>query len=113
MKNAKNVMTKAWSIARSAQSKFGGSVKQYFAMALKQAWIIVKMLPMYIKLEKKNGISLDKVTFYNGKVRYAVSELHDSEWFDSVIEAMEVFKSWVQEKEDEYKMNMVVAYTLI
>lgn len=98
MKNAKNAMVKAWNIARSAQKKFGGSVKQYFAMALKQAWIIVKTAPIYVtlKTEKFTGVCLDKVTFYNGKVRYAVNHGTDFEWFDSVIEAMEVFKSWVQ-----------------
>jgi hypothetical protein len=38
----KNVMVRAWEIAKDGQSKFGGSVKEYFAMALKMAWAEVK-----------------------------------------------------------------------
>ncbi|GGN67657.1 hypothetical protein GCM10007971_38680 [Oceanobacillus indicireducens] len=38
----KNVMTKAWEIARNGQKKFGGKVKEYFAEALKMAWAIIK-----------------------------------------------------------------------
>ena len=38
----KNVMVKAWEIARKGAARFGGSVKSYFAQALKMAWAIVK-----------------------------------------------------------------------
>lgn len=38
----RNVMRKAWEIAREGQKKFGSKVKEYFAQALKMAWIIVK-----------------------------------------------------------------------
>jgi len=38
----KNVMKKAWEIAKRGQEKFGGNVKEYFAEALKMAWAIVK-----------------------------------------------------------------------
>lgn len=34
----KNVMIKAWEIAKTAVIKFGGSSKEYFAEALKMAW---------------------------------------------------------------------------
>jgi hypothetical protein len=37
-----NVMRKAWEIARAAQKKFGGKVREYFAEALRMAWRIVK-----------------------------------------------------------------------
>ncbi|NGP58131.1 hypothetical protein FLT15_10445 [Paenibacillus thiaminolyticus] len=33
-----NVMTKAWEIAKEGVKKFGGSVKEYFAAALRMAW---------------------------------------------------------------------------
>ena len=36
------VMKRAWEIAREGQKKFGGKVKEYFAMALKLAWKEVK-----------------------------------------------------------------------
>lgn len=38
----RNVMTKAWEIAREGQKKFGGKVSEYFAEALRIAWRIVK-----------------------------------------------------------------------
>lgn len=34
----KNVMKRAWEIAREGVKKFGGKVKEYFAVALKLAW---------------------------------------------------------------------------
>lgn len=37
-----NVMKRAWEIAKEGQKKFGGKVKEYFAQALRMAWIIVK-----------------------------------------------------------------------
>src|SRR5690625_2402189 len=36
------VMRSAWDIARKGQSRFGGSVKEYFAEALRIAWAIIK-----------------------------------------------------------------------
>lgn len=38
----KKVMVQAWAIARAGQKAFGGNVKQYFAEALKMAWVIYK-----------------------------------------------------------------------
>lgn len=38
----KNVMSKAWAIAKKAQSRFGGKVSEYIAGALRQAWEIFK-----------------------------------------------------------------------
>lgn len=38
----KNIMTAAWAIARQGAAQFGGSAKEYFAAALKQAWANVK-----------------------------------------------------------------------
>lgn len=38
----RNVMKKAWEIAREGVRKFGGNVKEYFAEALRMAWKIVK-----------------------------------------------------------------------
>ncbi|EMA6344833.1 hypothetical protein U3450_003889 [Bacillus cytotoxicus] len=37
-----NVMAKAWEIAKQGVKKFGGKVKEYFAIALKMAWAQVK-----------------------------------------------------------------------
>ena len=38
----KNVMVRAWEIAKAAVVKFGGKVKEYFAQALAMAWKEVK-----------------------------------------------------------------------
>jgi hypothetical protein len=38
----KNVMKRAWEIAKEGQKKFGGKVKEYFAIALKMAWAETK-----------------------------------------------------------------------
>lgn len=38
----KNVMTRAWEIAKEAVVKFGGKVKEYFALSLRQAWSEMK-----------------------------------------------------------------------
>lgn len=34
----KNIMTRAWEIAKEGQVKFGGKVSEYLAEALKMAW---------------------------------------------------------------------------
>lgn len=36
--NLKNIMTAAWTAARAAAGKFGGSSRAYIAEALRQAW---------------------------------------------------------------------------
>ncbi|NJP37207.1 hypothetical protein [Alkalicoccus luteus] len=38
----KNVMTRAWRIAKDGQAQFGGSVKEYFAQSLVISWDIEK-----------------------------------------------------------------------
>lgn len=50
----KNVMVRAWEIAKGAVVKFGGSVKQYFAQALAMAWKEVKetIVPEHFGLVK-------------------------------------------------------------
>src|SRR5699024_902516 len=48
----RNVMKKAWEIAREGQKKFGGKVSEYFAKALKIAWAIVKQVKEKLTLEE-------------------------------------------------------------
>ena len=38
MTNLKNIMTRAWEIAREAVANFGGKVREYIAEAMKMAW---------------------------------------------------------------------------
>ncbi|MGN7402714.1 hypothetical protein ACTHO0_22935 [Cytobacillus praedii] len=38
----KNVMTRAWEIARRGATKFGGKIKEYFAQSLVIAWAEIK-----------------------------------------------------------------------
>lgn len=46
----KNVMKRAWEIAREGFIKFGGKVVEYFAEALKLAWLEVKSANPEIKI---------------------------------------------------------------
>lgn len=81
----RNVMKKAWEIAREGVRKFGGNVKEYFAEALRMAWALVKkgMEIGYQSLPGKNGacffvvndveglevnLLTEKKNFYNGKM---------------------------------------------
>jgi hypothetical protein len=50
----KNVMTRAWEIAREGQKRFGGNVKEYFAQALRLAWAEVKA-PKKVEVELKGS----------------------------------------------------------
>lgn len=42
MTNLKNIMTRAWEIAREAVANYGGKAVEYIAEALKMAWAEVK-----------------------------------------------------------------------
>ncbi|WP_054955030.1 hypothetical protein [Paenibacillus dakarensis] len=46
-----NVMTVAWKIARRGATIFGGSAKDYFAEALKQAWTNIKAAKARVTFE--------------------------------------------------------------
>lgn len=46
-----NVMTVAWTIARHGAKVFGGSAREYFAEALKQAWANVKAAKARVTFE--------------------------------------------------------------
>lgn len=50
----KNVMTRAWEIAKEAVAKFGGKVKEYFALSLKIAWEEIKV-PTSVTVELVSG----------------------------------------------------------
>lgn len=47
----KNVMTRAWEIAKEGVKKFGGKVKEYFAQALVMAWAEVKNAAQTFEIE--------------------------------------------------------------
>lgn len=51
----KNIMTKAWEIAKKGQENFGGKVKEYFATALKMAWTLAKKVDNTVELELREG----------------------------------------------------------
>ncbi|KYG88971.1 hypothetical protein A0U40_14845 [[Bacillus] sp. KCTC 13219] len=50
----KNVMTRAWEIAKEGAAKFGGKAKEYFAVALKMAWAETKK-PTVVTIELVSG----------------------------------------------------------
>lgn len=49
-----NVMIRAWEIAKDAVIKFGGNVKEYFALSLKMAWTEIKA-PVAVTVELVSG----------------------------------------------------------
>jgi hypothetical protein len=51
--NKKEIMSKAWEIAREGQKAFGGKVSEYFAESLKMAWSQAKSTIDIEVLEKK------------------------------------------------------------
>lgn len=87
--NKKEIMSKAWEIAREGQKAFGGKVREYFAEALKMAWAQAKngldiealekkgfnrwtkgeMDRMYFNLEKAGALELDY--YKSGNLRSA------------------------------------------
>lgn len=73
----KNVMKRAWEIAREGVKKFGGKVKEYFAEALKMAWA-----------EFKKGVKKVSKSEAMRKMKKAVKEFR-KEFFDGYIAHME------------------------
>lgn len=89
MTTKKEIMSKAWEIAREGQKAFGGKVSEYFAEALKMAWAQAKngldiealekkgfnrwtkgnMDRLYFNLEKSGDLELDY--YKNGNLRAA------------------------------------------
>ena len=85
----KEIMSKAWEIAREGQKAFGGKVSEYFSQALKMAWAQAKnsinvedlekkgfnrwtkgdMDRLYFNLEKSGDLELDY--YKNGNLRAA------------------------------------------
>ncbi|APC45797.1 hypothetical protein PQA02_gp25 [Streptococcus phage CHPC577] len=57
----KEIMTKAWKIAKNASTKFGGKAIEYIAGAMKMAWAAIK----------ENGTSLAKFQAVEAKMRKA------------------------------------------
>ncbi|MBY9080968.1 hypothetical protein KIH86_02900 [Paenibacillus sp. HN-1] len=51
----KNIMVRAWEIARTAVVRFGGKVQEYMAMALRQAWAEARK-PVEMGLSLVRGI---------------------------------------------------------
>lgn len=88
----KQVMVKAWEIARGGANKFGGNVKEYFAAALKMAWEIVKNVEEEVKVfvssieSGKRGLWVAKITGtckqYNLKREFLQHDAVDGNWLD-------------------------------
>lgn len=68
----KNVMVRAWEIAKAAAVKFGGKVKEYFAQALAMAWAEEKNIT-----EEHFGFT--KIKNVNGVLHFAVTDIEGLE----------------------------------
>lgn len=62
-------MSRAWRIARQGAKKFGGSVKEYFAVSLKMAWAEVKAEEE--NAEKEEEIALPELTGTEKQIAWA------------------------------------------
>ena len=58
----KNVMTRAWQIAREAVKNFGGKVKEFFSQSLKMAW-----------KEAKGGVKMVELKGSEKQVKWATA----------------------------------------
>ena len=96
-KMKKNIMKKAWAIAKKGQAKFGGKVSEYFSESLKIAWRMSKMnIDTATKITVKNDkglVELNKdgdnwYVTYQGK---ATSNYYDHEHVKSMIDNGDVY----------------------
>src|SRR4051794_19424528 len=79
----KNVMTRAWEIAKEGVAKFGGKAKEYFAQALVIAWEevkgAVKMVEKIILIADKDNMVYHVYGERNGKVFRKRENLNDAQ----------------------------------
>lgn len=81
----KQVMTRAWEIAKAAVIKFGGSSKEYIAEAMKIAWSETKASAVKIVAVKDWFIRNN----FNSEQAYAIS---DADRFEIVSETEKAYK---------------------
>lgn len=93
----KQVMLKAWEIAREGVKKFGGKVKEYFAEALRMAWRIVK----------KGGSNMKKVQLVGTEKQVAWAE----DLRKVVVGAFEIAKELSKESSyDQERLKNAIEY---
>lgn len=88
----KNVMTKAWEIAKAGVKKFGGKVKEYFAEALRLAWKIVK--GGNVNMQQLNGT--EKQVAWAEDIRKNVLDI-----YNDIKEVVKTFSSYNAERHEE------------
>lgn len=82
----KQVMVKAWEIAKAAVNKFGGKAKEYIAEAMKIAWAQVKTASTITIVEVKNWFVNKNFT---SEQAYAIN---DADRFQIVDETEKAYK---------------------
>src|SRR5699024_10394838 len=86
----KNVMTRAWEIAREGYIKFGGKVVEYFAEALRMAWAEVKAAKEKVEIALAPGSRKHKSWLAVIKGPHAKFRL-DREFLESDVDGAKVF----------------------
>ena len=86
----KNVMTKAWEIAKEGAAKFGGKAVEYFAEALRMAWSEVKQVNEKVEIvlapgSRKHKSWLAKINGTHAKWKF------DREFLESEMENAKVY----------------------
>lgn len=65
----KNVMTRAWEIAKKGQKRFGGKVKEYFTHALVIAWTEYKSKAAQLAAIEAKGLNI-----YNKYIKHLITK---------------------------------------
>lgn len=73
------IMKKAWEIAKTACSKFGGSAKEYFSEALRLTWAKVKEIVSVKKVEVPDWFCKKTIGYGMGYAFRTVKVLRETE----------------------------------
>lgn len=86
----KNIMKRAWEIARNGQKKYGGKVSEYFAEALKMAWAETNKVTITTTSgSKRNKSWVAKITGAHPKWklnREFIDAVEENDWTGKVFE---------------------------
>lgn len=133
----KQIMKRAWEIAKEGQKKFGGKVKEYFAIALKFAWKEVKAAEAgtakaqlkgtpkqvaWAEAIRQNVISYIEICFEKGLEWYEAREGENERIAQTKKEGIEQFKEiknmlynqsdaeyWIDEWQANYKNDWKIS----
>ncbi|MEN1990217.1 hypothetical protein RSX24_028840 [Paenibacillus sp. ES5-4] len=85
-----NIMAKAWNAAKRAQQRFGGSSRDYFALALREAWAETRRpKPAILRTltgSRKHKTWVARITSVGGKYKYQREFIKDYRHLGNALE---------------------------